>query len=139
MTYTKEQVLCQYCNKPAQWVENKEIYGRNYGKSYMMYWCKPCDAYVGCHNNTKIPKGTLANKELREWRKKAHAHIDPIWQSGELARGQVYSRLKNALGREIHIGEADVETCKAVLNTNIAGKRLENMKPKKTREVIKYC
>ena len=99
-----KKVICQYCGGDTEWVENKEVYGRNYGKSYMIYLCRPCDAFVGCHNNTKEPKGyVLANKELRAWRRKAHAFIDPIWQSGKLARGQVYDRLKNAIGYEVHV------------------------------------
>ena len=50
-------MICPYCNKEAKWCENKVIYGKNYGKSYMCYYCKDCDAYVGCHNNTKFPNG----------------------------------------------------------------------------------
>lgn len=108
-------MICHYCNKEAPWVENKAKYGRNYGNSYMCYFCKDCDAYVGCHNNTKNPLGTMANAELREWRKKAHAHIDPLWKTGRLGRGEMYMWLKEKLGREIHIGESDIETCKQIL------------------------
>lgn len=32
-------VLCPVDGKPAPWVENKAKYGRNYGKSYMCYYC----------------------------------------------------------------------------------------------------
>jgi hypothetical protein len=125
MTKSKSQVgihskeICPYCGKPAEWVENREIYGKNYGKSYMMWLCRKDDAYVGCHQNTRKPLGTIANKELREWRKKAHAHIDPIWQSEEMARGQVYAKLAKVFGREIHIGEADIETCKKILELKL--------------------
>lgn len=113
------KVICPYCHQSAEWIENKEIYGRNYGKSYMMWYCQKDNAYVGCHNNTQRPLGTMANRELREWRKKAHAHIDPIWQSGQLARGQVYARLKRALGKQIHIGESDIEMCKKILEVDV--------------------
>lgn len=106
---------CPYCNKIALWCENKEKYGRNYGKSYMCYWCKPCDAYVGCHNNTKKPLGTMANKELRQWRMKVHEHIDPVWKSGTVTRNQVYSDISYILGMTFHTGESDIETCKKVL------------------------
>jgi hypothetical protein len=116
-----KNVICNYCGRETKWVENKEIYGKNYGNSYMVWWCKPCDAFVGCHNNTRTPKGSLANRELREWRKKAHAHIDPIWQSGILARGQVYFRLKKALGgdKEIHVGNSDIDLCKKILSVDL--------------------
>jgi hypothetical protein len=106
---------CPYCGKEARWCENKEIYGKNYGKSYMCYLCKDCNAHVGCHNNTKEPLGTMANAELREWRKKAHAYIDPLWKKQGWRRGTVYRYLKHRFEREIHIGQSDIETCKKIL------------------------
>ena len=56
---------CNHCNQEAEWVENKEVYGKNYGQSYMIWLCRPCDAYVGCHNNTKTPKGNFLAKAKR--------------------------------------------------------------------------
>lgn len=106
---------CPYCGKPAKWVSNKVVYGRPYGKSYMIWCCGDCDAYVGCHGNTKVPLGTMANAELREWRKKAHNRIDPFWKNGDLTRAEVYGFLKEHFGREIHIGESDIETCKRIV------------------------
>lgn len=108
-------MICPFCLNPAKWVENKEVYGRNYGKSIMMWLCKPCDAYVGCHNNTKKPLGTMANKETRKWRKKAHATFDPLWKSGKTTREKAYKFLKIQFGREVHIGESDIETCKRII------------------------
>jgi tetrahydromethanopterin S-methyltransferase subunit G len=108
-------MICPYCNKEAKWVDNRIIYGKRYGRSYMVWYCKPCDAYAGCHCNTKTPLGTMANAELRKWREKAHAHIDPLWKNGDYTRAEVYNMLKNKLGREIHIGEADIETCKRII------------------------
>jgi len=107
---------CPYCGKEAVWCENKAIYGRNYGKSYMCYLCKSCDAYVGCHQNTKKPLGTMANNELRKWRKQAHALIDPLWKKQKWNRKTVYSRLNKFFGKHIHIGEADIELCKDIMN-----------------------
>ena len=108
-------MICPYCGKEAEWVENKAVYGRNFGKSYMIWLCKPCDAYVGCHNNTKIPLGTMANVELRNWRINAHAVFDPIWKQGFMTRGEVYEMLEKQFGRRIHIGESDIETCKEII------------------------
>lgn len=112
-------VFCPYCGEKAEWVDNKEIYGKRYGNSFMMYWCRKDDASVGTHNNTKKPLGTMANKELREWRVKAHAHIDPVWKEGKRSRGDVYSILKYKLGKQIHIGESDIETCKRILEVQL--------------------
>jgi hypothetical protein len=107
---------CPYCGNDANYGPNEEFYGRRFGRSYMCYYCKPCDAYVGTHNNTTKPLGTLANQELRDWRKKAHAAFDPFWQKFEMTRKDAYEMLKTKFGREIHIGEADVETCKRIID-----------------------
>lgn len=114
-----QKMVCPYDGTPAEWVENSKIYGRRYGQSYMCWLCPSCGAYVGCHNNTKKPLGTLANKELRNWRMHAHAHIDPYWKTGQLSRGAVYAILKEYFGRQIHIGESDVETCKQIIELDI--------------------
>lgn len=107
---------CPYCNKEARWCENKAIYGRNYGKSYMCYYCKDCDAYVGCHQNTKTPLGTMANAELRKWRKKVHAVIDPLWQSRTMTRKEVYTMLFRRFGEEVHVGQSDIVRCREIIN-----------------------
>jgi hypothetical protein len=109
---------CGYCDNQAEWVENKEIYGRNYGKSYMIWLCKPCDAYVGCHNNTKKPKGQMANKELRKARILVHNFIDPLWREHGMNRKKMYKTLSDAMGYEVHVGETkDVSECNELLKT----------------------
>lgn len=108
-------IICPYCAKEAHWVENKEIYGKNYGKSYMMWLCKSCDAYVGCHNNTRQPLGTLANKELRELRKQAHAVFDPFWKEWGMKRQDAYKMLSAKFGKQMHIGESTKEECMAII------------------------
>lgn len=120
--HIKNEVICPYCNKKAIWCENRAIYGRNYGRSYMCYLCKDCDAYVGCHNNTKKPLGTLANRDLRRWRMRAHAEFDPIWKSGQhRKRHKAYGWLARELGvEEIHIGESDIETCIKIIELSKA-------------------
>jgi hypothetical protein len=110
-----KEVTCPYCKKEAEWVENKEIYGVNLGKSYMMYLCRPCNAYVGCHNNTTSALGTLANKELREARKKAHKALDPLWQKGRYSRTAVYDMMKLHFGYKVHIGSSDVKMCNDII------------------------
>lgn len=116
---TDIEVICPRCGKPAPWVENKEVYGRNYGRSYMCYYCKDCDTYVGCHNNTRQPLGTMANKELRELRKKVHAKIDPMWNGDKFVRGKLYAFITNQLGYQYHTGESNVETCNKILKMRI--------------------
>ena len=111
-----KEVICPKCNKPAPWVENKEKYGRNFGKSFMCYFCKPCGTYVGCHENTRRPLGTMADTETMDWRIKAHIVVDDLWKDGKMNRKEVYKLLKEKFGREIHIGESDIETCKEIIN-----------------------
>lgn len=121
-----EKMICPYCNKEAPWVENKEKYGKNYGKSYMCYFCKPCDSYVGCHANTTKSLGTMANKELRQWRMKAHEAFDPIWKKKKLNNHTVFNNRKRRfkayqwLSRELglvaaHIGESNIDICKKII------------------------
>ena len=115
-------MICPYCKNQAEWVENKEIYGKNYGKSVMCYLCRDCDAYVGCHNNTRKPLGTIANKETRVWRMKAHSVFDPLWKNErrknnqpEINREALYNRISSAFGYRVHIAESNIEQCKKII------------------------
>lgn len=85
----------------------------------MIWLCRDCDAYVGCHKNTKTPKGRfLADKNLREARKLAHAIIDPLWREKGYSRKEVYIRLSDAFGYEIHIGDTETpEQCEEIIRT----------------------
>lgn len=129
--------ICPYCNERSKLVDSECIYKRSYGLAYL---CAPCDAYVGVHKGTEKPLGRLANKELREWKKKAHAAFDPLWQRklakrrrerGEdykkvWARGSGYRWLAIQLGIErakCHIGMFDIEMCKRVVDICSAVKR----------------
>ena len=107
---------CTICGQEADWVENKAVYGRNYGKSYMIWLC-PNRHYVGCHQNTQRPKGTFADRKIREARMAAHAVIDPLWKSGAYKRSTVYEQLSLAFGKQIHIGEATKEECAEIIKT----------------------
>ena len=101
-------VICPYC-------EGKAV-------------CRPCDAYVGVHKDDgkNRPLGRLANKELREWKKAAHAAFDPLWQGkmkrDRCSKGQArkagYFWLSKQLDikfRDCHIGEFGVDMCRKVV------------------------
>ena len=88
----------------------------------MAWWCKPCDAYVGCHNNSQRPLGTMADYKTRQFRKLAHAEFDPLWQkvfkkksNRRLNRDHFYNLISNKFGYRVHIGESDVDQCKAII------------------------
>lgn len=122
---------CPYCGNLAEWVENKEIYGKNYGKSSVMCWlCRSCNAYVGCHNNSKKPLGTMANAETRKWRREAHKLFDPLWKSRKMSRAKAYGLLQGHFGSIIHIAECDIEMCKKIITFLIEKEKNERFKNK---------
>ena len=111
----KYKVLCPYCHKSAELVDSKEIYKKSYG---MLWICRPCEAYVGTHKNSKrfAPLGTLANRELREWRKRAHLVFDPIWKESKKQnmRTRTYAWLATKLRLPVnkcHIGMFNLDQC----------------------------
>lgn len=108
-------LICPYCKKPSVFVDSKAIYGKSYG---MVYWCKPCDAWVGVHKGTKKALGRLANIHLRYWKKEAHSYFDKLWKSKQLKRGEAYKWLSEYLDIPIkytHIGMFGPETCQKVV------------------------
>jgi len=133
-TKIKKEVLCPYCKKEATLTSSEAIYGKHFG---MIYLCYPCDAWVGVHKDTDHPLGTLANAELRDWRKWAHKEFDPIWQKRfeegsktnprykkAMARGGRYKRLSILMEipmHQCHIGMFDVDQCKEVVRLCQAG------------------
>lgn len=114
------KVTCPYCQEAAKLVPSAEIYG-SFARDYGKFWlCKPCDAYVGVHKNSPrhVPLGRLANAELREWKIKAHAAFDPLWQTGLTTRKKAYKLMSEVLElseEEAHIGKLDVDQCKRLV------------------------
>lgn len=115
--------VCPYCEAKSEYIDSSYIYGKSYG---MVFICKPCDAYVGVHHKTsKRSLGRLANKELREWKKKAHEYFDKLWRKGLIedrkkheVRNAAYKWLSKELGIELkycHIGMFDIEFCKKTI------------------------
>ena len=115
----ERNVRCPYCRELCEWVDNAEIYGRRMGKSWMAYLCRPCEAWVGCHENTRKPLGTPANKQLRRMRAQVHEKLDFLWREGQMDRGQFYKSLGRLCigepGAEVHIGQADEGMCQLLL------------------------
>lgn len=112
-----KDVICDYCGRKAELVDSKVIYGTSYG---MMYLCRHCNAYVGCHKGTDRPLGRLADAELRYWKKAAHAVFDPLWRQGRF-RGQrkaAYEWLAEQMElpvEQTHIGMFDIAQCKQAI------------------------
>jgi hypothetical protein len=122
---------CPYCGEASVFKRTSEmVYRKDFGPIYLCRNYPRCDAYVGVHKNTTTPLGRLANRELREAKKLAHAHFDPLWQakikfqSGPkgkakaMARTAAYTWLAQQLCIDVsrcHIGEFDVEMCQKVV------------------------
>jgi hypothetical protein len=111
--------ICPYCGKESKLVTGETLYPhRKDLYSLQFYLCSQCDAYVGCHPGSNRPLGRLANKELREAKSAAHRVFDLIWKTGKMTRFNAYGWLANQLGikrSNCHIGEFDVDKCKAVI------------------------
>ncbi|QWL60679.1 hypothetical protein HQ400_21660 (plasmid) [Aeromonas jandaei] len=109
--------ICPYCGERSVFTSSREVYsGRDFGPIYLCK-CLPGWAYVGCHPGTVKPLGRLADKELRFWKKQAHAAFDPLWKGKHMKRGQAYGWLAEQLGidkSDCHIGMFDVKTCERV-------------------------
>lgn len=116
--------LCPYCKSPARLVTGDVVYSDVVFSSVVdaLFWqCAPCDAHVGTHRNSRrcTPLGTLANKELRRWRMKVHALLDPLWKSGKMTRPDAYAWLAQRMGKPVdrtHVGYfRDAECMAAIL------------------------
>lgn len=108
--------VCPYCGRRTVLVDSAEIYGRSYG---MIYLCRPCRAYVGCHKGTTRALGRLANEELREAKHQAHEAFDRLWKEKVISRHEAYRLLSDELNIEpeyAHIGMLDAEQCYKVID-----------------------
>jgi len=117
--------ICPYCNNEAELVDSIEVYGVSHGNIWL---CRPCEAYVGVHRNDDLnrPLGTLANAQLREWRRAAHSVLDPLWRKKIRKEGcskaeawrAGYEWLSKQMGipfERCHIGMFGLEECQTVV------------------------
>ncbi len=120
--------ICPYCKQQSSLVTGETVYPNPslfYLHRQYFYYCQPCDAYVGCHGMSKVPLGSMANRTLRDLRKKAHAAFDPLWRSKvrmgapkKKARLEAYTWLANRMGMDLktcHIGMMNDEQCQRVV------------------------
>ena len=111
--------ICPYCGSTAKLIDSAEIYGgRSFGPAWACANYPTCDAYVGCHGRSTTPLGRLANYELRQWKKNAHAAFDRLWKTHALQRSEAYAWLAEQLQLtpdQCHIGMFDVDVCQRVV------------------------
>lgn len=112
-----EGKVCPYCKKPTEYIKDSSVvFSRDFGPLYI---CRPCQSWCGVHRDEPTKSlGRIANAELRELKKEAHAAFDPIWKSNYKNRHDAYTWLSKQLGTPrnyTHIGMFNVETCKRVI------------------------
>ena len=113
-TYT-----CNVCGGEASIRDSAEIYhGKSYGLALICNDYPKCDSFVGCHKDTGLPKGSLADAETRYWRKQAHAAFDPLWMNRGMSRAKAYEWMSKNLNlppEACHVGMFNMMTCKALV------------------------
>ncbi|WP_394749563.1 zinc-finger-containing protein [Spongiimicrobium salis] len=107
--------VCPYCKSRTKVVSEEFIYGKTY-RNRSMICCDnypQCDSYVGTHDDGE-PLGRLADKKLRQWKRKAHDAFDRIWKEKHMERNAAYEEMADAIGipdKFCHIGMFQVKTC----------------------------
>jgi len=97
--------ICPYCDKPARLVTGARLFvGRENVAHKHFWWCEPCDAYVGCYENspTHKPVGRLADTALRKAKREFHGVFDILYLAG-------FERLSRIRG-----GRANKQDCRSV-------------------------
>ena len=109
---------CPYCGGTVSYRSAKGIYKAPFDNA-MLYVCNnypECDSYVKCHDGTKIPMGSLANKELRMKRKEAHKYIAELQNKGLQTKEGTYTWLHQiSLDGNCHIGSMGLYACNQVI------------------------
>ena len=118
--FQPSRMRCPYCGAPVIFRSAEGIYKTSHLDT-MLYVCSKypkCDAYVRVHAGTKIPVGSLANKELRDLRRTAHQYFNQLYLSGYMTKDAAYQWLSNLLctpPSEAHIGHLGEYYCREVI------------------------
>lgn len=107
------EVVCDYCQKPAELVGGSVVYPYRPENADKQYWaCLGCKAWVLCKPNGR-PAGKLANGELRRLKMELHKLFDPWWRGEKMPRLTAYRWLSKRIGasRDSHIGNYSLEEC----------------------------
>ena len=115
----RANIKCPYCGaqaflRPASIVRGQAQPGE---EVYVCARYPACDAYVSAHRDSRLPMGTLANKQLRHKRRQAHIALNCLWEQGYMTRKEAYRWLQVQLGlpeSEAHIGRFSEYRCEQV-------------------------
>jgi len=132
MRMKKKSIKCPYCGRTAVLRDASYVYGDKAIERYV-YVCSrypACNSYVGVHENTLLPKGTLANGDLRSKRISAHKAFDLIWKTGIMKKAEAYRWMQYKFGltsQQAHIGlfseymcDQLIQECEKTLQNNNA-------------------
>ena len=101
MKTRKKPIKCPYCGHTAVLRDASYVYGENAVEEHL-YVCSrypECNAYVGVHKGTFIPKGTLANGDLRHKRIETHKVFSKLWPRNLWSRTMRRARRTSRVGR----------------------------------------
>lgn len=130
--------ICPHCKSRVNIEPNSNIYGgKSYGEWPWAFVCEDdeCDSYVGLHPYTNIPLGTIANKSMREARKRVKAKFHFYMNEKGLSRTDAYAKLADSMlidVNECHFGWFDEDQCQEAdqcLDDLIEGRELKANSP----------
>lgn len=111
--------ICIHCGSYGVLYDVKVFFNNKNNGDGFIYVCPTCpDSRVTCRSGSRIPLGTMANKDTRIARSKAHDVFDPYWQKMGIARSSAYETLARMLGIErhqCHFGLFDEAMCNRVI------------------------
>jgi hypothetical protein len=130
------------CSLAVILTTNEKVYGRSYGAWPYIYYCEDCKAAVGCHPNTYIALGRLADRATRQLRSKAHEEFDKLWRTGLMSRDKAYTWLSLQLGIEVeecHISQLSKDQLKdvATLSADYLTQNLKALMRRKVKQDAK--
>ena len=116
----KQIIRCPYCGSPAILRDTSYVHGKNAweGKLYVCSRYPVCNSYVSVHPGTTRPKGTLANKSLREKRIRAHRIFAQIWKQGIMSKTDAYRWMSDKFcldTTQAHIGNFSEYMCERLI------------------------
>ncbi len=93
---------CQ-CEVECRLTNGAEVYRHRSDLSTRLFWKHDkCGNFVGCHDkstdNKLKPLGCVPTQQIKDWRKKIHAVLDPLWRGGSIDRKKLYRIISQQMG-----------------------------------------
>lgn len=112
----KRDIVKCHCGAHAVLRPASVVHGDG-AKADYLYVCShypACDSYVGVHRKSHKPLGTLAGRELRGKRIRAHRVFNRLWESGMMQKWQAYKWMEAKFGlnsSQAHIAKFSEYMC----------------------------